>query len=527
MTMNGAQRLRVAALGLALALGVGAPLTAQRATSTGVVAGTVRDDRGAPVSRVRVTLTLGRGVANAVSDESGRFVFASLGSGEYEIDAGKPGYIRLSAVDAPRLTRVVPGRQEITIALVRGATVTGTLRTEDGEPAVGNFVSLVAAESRSRRYQPIGEGGDVRSDGTYRIANVPPGRYLAQAFSWTNGEALRRASTGGIELCDAISYYGGGHARTRATVIELRPGDVRQDVSLSVGFVPVARLEVQASGAGDATPEVHLPRTQALSSLIDDLAKPVELGVGRFLFERVRPGTVVVTATATGADGTRLVAETEVTLEPGASEVVSVRLAPAVRLNISIRGVSSSGNAPETYFNFAQLVTDIDRGIKTPEIGFQSARLSPEDLTSGTYRLNFQHVPGWFVTAVSVDDVDVTDREFTLPPGDHSLTMSVTDAPPASVTGRLNGRTGPFDRVVLFAVDPTQRRAGSRRVRTALIGRDGQFSIEALPAGDYFVSVVRDNTGDPDLAPDMLERLARDARRVTLTHGQAGTMTVE
>ena len=74
---------------------------------------------------------------------------------------------------------------------------------------------------------------------------------------------------------------------------------------------------------------------------------------------------------------------------------------------------------------------------------------------------------------------------------------------------------------IAFAVDADKWGDDSRFLATARSARDGAFDIRGLPAGDYFVTVadrVREDHEWHD--PDVLNALARSAKRVTLVEGQ-------
>src|SRR5688572_8897730 len=121
--------------------------------SASISARVVTDEAAAqPVRKARVTLNglsfqFGR---TTTTDDSGAFTFVDLPAGRFQLQATKPGYLTASygamkpdrsgtpvtIVDGQRLT-------SLTMKMVRGGVMTGTVLDQRGQPAAGVSVSVL------------------------------------------------------------------------------------------------------------------------------------------------------------------------------------------------------------------------------------------------------------------------------------------------------------------------------------------------------------------------------------------------
>ncbi|HLL76897.1 MAG TPA: TonB-dependent receptor [Pyrinomonadaceae bacterium] len=121
--------------------------TAQEPSARGV-AGTVRDERGAPVAWARVTLAVGLAAArHAVTDDEGRFAFDGFPAGEVTLTVEARGFAR--AIRSWRPSDVPAAEVEIVLApasVAESVTVTAT-RTETRLAETAASVVVIGEES--------------------------------------------------------------------------------------------------------------------------------------------------------------------------------------------------------------------------------------------------------------------------------------------------------------------------------------------------------------------------------------------
>jgi hypothetical protein len=144
----------------------------------------------------------------------------------------------------------------------------------------------------------------------------------------------------------------------------------------------------------------------------------------------------------------------------------------------------------------------------------------------GTLRI--RPVPGqqaeWFIKAVIIDGKDVTDRpieflsegelkdiEIVVTQKASSVSGGIVDARNAQVTDAF---------AVVFPEDPALWTGQSRFISTARPDQAGRFVVTGLPPGRYFVAAVESLEAGEERDPQLLERLARTAVRVTLAESE-------
>ncbi len=80
--------------------------------------------------------------------------------------------------------------------------------------------------------------------------------------------------------------------------------------------------------------------------------------------------------------------------------------------------------------------------------------------------------------------------------------------------------------VVAFADDPSKWGVGTRFVRTARPDQTGGFVLDGLSPADYLLVALEYVEAGEESDPDLLERLSRDAMRVTIEAGVPKSVTL-
>ena len=221
----------------------------QRATANGAITGRVFDEAGEPITDVpvgalRSRTAEGRRRLEPVgptdrSDDTGAFRLYGLPPGDYFVTAMSPqradmvwmggAPVRTSPAAAGRSTLLVffPGttnpaeaqpvtvgaggevRADVQMTDLRGSTVAGSVFSSSGAPAVDAMVTLrstaisvmalVAATA-----PPLVITGHTNSDGTFSIADVPPGTWnlTVTLRPFPNGVTLVRTTSGQAAAVD-------------------------------------------------------------------------------------------------------------------------------------------------------------------------------------------------------------------------------------------------------------------------------------------------------------------------------------
>ena len=164
----------------------------------------------------------------------------------------------------------------------------------------------------------------------------------------------------------------------------------------------------------------------------------------------------------------------------------------------------------------------------------------------GPRRLRLARAPaGWMLKAIRLDGQDVTDAVMAFGRPNQSLRdveIVLTDVV-THLSGRVadsRGAPAADCTVIVFPVDEDRRYDGSRFFATVRPAQDGAIDLAGLPEGTYFVSAVdrlpegedattTEGSGISEDAwqdPELLERAARKAVRVTLQQGQTVSVTL-
>jgi hypothetical protein len=212
---------------------------------------------------------------------------------------------------------VVRGQESrLDLRLERGASLSGTVRYDDGSPAAGLFVSLWRKEKDGTLKQASGGldklANQHRTDdlGHYRVAALPPAEYMVSVHlrSLTVGMSggpllgaggyIETAATPNVQI-----YSGGTARRSEAKLISVGNG---QDITGADVTIPISKLHT-VSGIVIAKQDGH-PLSSGSVVLLDPSDKTtvsqswVRQGDGGFALEYVPEGNYLLRVSS-AADG--------------------------------------------------------------------------------------------------------------------------------------------------------------------------------------------------------------------------------
>jgi hypothetical protein len=323
-------------------------------TGTASIAGTVIDDeeRAVPVRRAVVTVA-GPGLVpsrSAITDDDGRFTIARLPAGRFTITVSRASFIT-STYGAKRPGKpgtpvVVAAGQRVTdlaVTLWRGAVIAGVVRTEDGQPAEGLPVRVIAATQTTEPSILTLDNNGVKTNdaGEFRIFGLPPGTYVlcvtppvlrgtsptatSEAEMDAALAALRRraaASPSGRPAPSTAAqpaaarlatsrpfayapiYFPGTANMSLATPIALVPGQVVENVTLQlqrVATASVGGIVMLSDGRGASGASIQIMQTPPLGYTLDAPLQATARATpdGTFRIPAVSPGDYTLTARAT------------------------------------------------------------------------------------------------------------------------------------------------------------------------------------------------------------------------------------
>ena len=147
----------------------------------GTIVGEVLDrDAGTPVAGIRITAQNAYSFAASSSDAEGKFELKGLAPGNYQpiLAAQKVGYL-FNYSQVPMVTVTSNSTSDkITLYVVRGGTITGTVKSDTGEPVAKAWI-WAGPDEENYTGDPLFESlGSVTTDanGAYTLPGVPLGR---------------------------------------------------------------------------------------------------------------------------------------------------------------------------------------------------------------------------------------------------------------------------------------------------------------------------------------------------------------
>jgi hypothetical protein len=202
--------------------------------SAGVISGRVVDSSGQPLtSAIAYATAIGSRVPprGAVMDTDGAFKLEGLETGVYAVWANAPGFVTESPFAAPDAPRKYyrPG-DSVTISLVRGGVIAGTVTTVTGQPVVAVVVrALRVRDVEGQPVEGVSQPRERQTDdrGIYRIYGLQPGTYVVSA----GGPGQFYSGIPGPYDVDAATY---APSSTRDTALEIgvRSGEEAMGVNI-------------------------------------------------------------------------------------------------------------------------------------------------------------------------------------------------------------------------------------------------------------------------------------------------------
>ena len=248
-------------------------------TSNGVISGNVVDSSGqALTGAIAYATAIGSRTPprGAVVDTEGAFKLDGLDTGVYSIWAGAPGFITESPFvgpDAPR--RYFRPGDSVTISLVKGGVITGTVTTATGQPVVAVVVhAMRVRDGDGQPVEGVSQPRERQTDdrGIYRIYGLPAGTYVISA----GGPSMYFSGISG-PFDNDVATYAPSSTRDTAVEIGVRGGEEAIGVNIQYRGEPGHAISgavtgiLQNQGAGSTAffgSSVNLTEVQSHTTLM-------------------------------------------------------------------------------------------------------------------------------------------------------------------------------------------------------------------------------------------------------------------
>jgi hypothetical protein len=422
----------------------------QTVTGTGLIGGVVLTDEPAsqPVRKARVTLNSvdrsspGRTVT---TDDQGRFEFADLADGRFNLAANKPAFLtanygarRAERPGTPISLAIGQQVSNIVIKIARGGVITGVVRDRNGQPMPGATVSTLRygysemSGERTLSQPSVGGTGVTDDRGVYRAWGLPPGDYVVMV----NPNSGRANPILGLEDIRKLSS-----AEIQSALQLTAPG--RTAAGNSSATPPLASQPPAGSTASYAP--VFFPAAADLSSATSFTLGLAEERTGVDVIVQLVP-TARINGTVTLPEGV-LMRSLSITLTPSSSQALMLgssgrQSANTARID-SDRTFSFGGVTPGQYVVLAR-TGNTGRGAAPPTAASPAVWWAATDVTIDGRDLNVAlklqtaiTVSGRVVLEGSAPPPSLASMRFSLvPPGSGG---NLSAGPPGGTVG-LDGR---------------------------------------------------------------------------------------
>jgi uncharacterized GH25 family protein len=361
------------------------------------VDGVVVDDGGDPIENATVRASWAghglRHIRRALTDGDGRYEISGLGQFLVKLEADAAGFLSM------KLDAVSPGVQAADFTLLRLGGLAGGLELDDGEvpPA---FMIVVHIEAASLAETPERYVGLPRQetfsaeDGSYRIDDLPPGRYTVE------GRASDRAPDRQVGV-----QVAGGEVAGVATLVLGMGLSVQGRVVALVDGEPLAGAEVEA----------RLEQRQLFETAPDHQRFATTDEEGRFRITGLEAGSLMLRA----RHPEFAPAEQRVELQQGAADAdVILGLSSGGTLRGGVRGADGEPAAGRRIA--VKRETDVDIGITDEQGRYELQRLMP-----GSYSATLLPASG-AVTRLDMKTAVIRESEVTILDFDETRRISLS-----------------------------------------------------------------------------------------------------
>ena len=176
---------------------VGAGAAAADGTKSIVQGRVVQEPGGQGIRKVKIMLIGGSGQRHepyeAVTDETGLFRVQDVEPGSYRVQLQRSGYAASGKANRNSTIQVNGGQDTkgLVFHMLEAGVITGKIIDLEGDPLRGVGVTATASGGRAT-IRNRGQMGNAASNdlGEYRIADLPPGKYIVQAWPSESETAL-------------------------------------------------------------------------------------------------------------------------------------------------------------------------------------------------------------------------------------------------------------------------------------------------------------------------------------------------
>ncbi len=493
----------------------GEPATAKVETKTGAITGRVVTENGEPHAYVNVVVRpdtpQGLPATQTTTNREGVFKLSGLERGLYNVSAYVPAYMPKSLFTKPV---VYKAGELVTLVLVKGGVITGTITNAKGDPvgAIGVRVRMVRDEM-DHNYGDGGKSYENMTDdrGVYRVYGLPQGTYVVSADA-----SVEERQSWPIfinRFAKELPTYAPSSNRAGAQEISVRIGEEISDVNIRYRGERGSTISGFLTGLSENSRGFNV----TLTSITEGGPRwynHLRGAPGEFAFDGIPDGDYHLAGTANWADGTHRQSES-VLLKVRGADIEGLELTAAPLASIDGRVVLAPLTTAPPECNdqrqpqFSEIsVTAWHRvteaGKKKPHFVWRAGgpatpnaqgNVTMSEVAAGEYYFAARFsAPQWFLRSIAlappnIKPTDVTRTWTTVKPGDRLSDLTFTLAQGAAlVSGEIplaDGQKLP-EKLVAFLVPAEPERAEEvLRYFAVPVNAEGRFWVNNVAPGRY------------------------------------------
>jgi protocatechuate 3,4-dioxygenase beta subunit len=517
--------------------------------ATGKVRGRVfAADTNAPLRRAQVTLMAGQlGVRRfTTTDADGRYEFAEVGEGRYNVTASKGGYVTLQygqrrAFEPGRQVAIAEGQDltQVDIALPRGSVITGRITDEFGEPIAGAQVEVRRyqyAPSGQRRLTFAGGNGFTITDdrGEFRAYGLMPGEYVVSGIV---RQPMAQGNPNDATEGYAPTFYPGTPNPAEAELLTL---GLAQEATIQLTLQAARMARISGTVSDSEGRPLREGRVMARSASGDTvmMTRGGTTGAdGAFTLTNVPPGDQFIDVVTQARTPDALPETASVQVLVGDQDISGLRITTSRAGTIS-GTVVFEGESPRGGVLGGLTVRAESVDLQRPGLflGFEErgrVRENGRFELRGTGKVLFRaiNLGPWTLKRVSLEGEDITDTPYDLTGGAsvEGLRVVLTDRL-TDVSGVVrDGRAQPLKEFVVVVQPAAEVPASAlqRFLRAARPDQDGKFGLRGIPPAEYIATAIEALEQGGEWNPEYRARLRDAGRRFSVKEGESIQLDLE
>ncbi|HUC20747.1 MAG TPA: carboxypeptidase regulatory-like domain-containing protein, partial [Candidatus Polarisedimenticolaceae bacterium] len=233
----------------------------------------------------------------AVTDEQGKFRLTGVPAGVFTLTVAAAAYVfpNSGRSTSPGKTVILQEGEEVNdvdLALTRGGIITGRVLDANGQPVIGERVSVQVLDEKNRKRTVVlpHQAGETDDRGIYRLYGLPAGRYLVSIGRRPMPDSIK-AGPGGTA---PVTYYPGVVDEAKATPVSIQTNDEVENIDIKLGRATdtyrVSGRVVDAE-TGRPVPNINCGYTELTARPLPGLSPACQTNAdGLFRLERIPPG---------------------------------------------------------------------------------------------------------------------------------------------------------------------------------------------------------------------------------------------